>query len=53
MIDLEFDDVAGADALLGILSERIWASPGNSPDLAGQPNARTYRSHVKCQPGTA
>ena len=40
MIDLDFDDVAGAEALLAILRERIWASPDNSPGLKGQPNAR-------------
>ena len=40
MIDLDFDDVAGAEALLAILRERIWASPDNSPGLGGQPRAR-------------
>ena len=40
MIDLDFDDEAGAEALLTILRERIWASPDNSPGLAGRPSAR-------------
>lgn len=40
MIDLDFDDVAGAEALLSILREGIWASPERSPGLAGQPHAR-------------
>ncbi len=40
MIDLDFDDVAGAEALLTILRDVIWASPDNSPGLDGQPNAR-------------
>ncbi|HUQ40305.1 MAG TPA: hypothetical protein VM030_09130 [Acidimicrobiales bacterium] len=40
MIDLDFDDVTGAEALLSILRERIWANPENSPGLGGQPVAR-------------
>ena len=40
MIDLDFDDTKGAETLLTILRERVWASPENSPGLAGQPQAR-------------
>jgi hypothetical protein len=40
MIDLDFDDVAGAEALLKILRENIWTSPEASPGLGGQPQAR-------------
>lgn len=40
MIDLEFDDVAGAQRLLSLLRERVWSVPENSPALAGQPSAR-------------
>jgi hypothetical protein len=40
MIDLDFDDPAGAEALLAFLRDRIWASPDNSPGLLGQPSAR-------------
>jgi hypothetical protein len=40
MIDLDFDDMAGAEALLAILRDRIWASPDSSPGLLGQPSAR-------------
>jgi hypothetical protein len=50
MIDLDFDDVAGAEALLAILRERIWASPENSPGLAGQPNARIVDTVEATQP---
>ena len=40
MVDLDLDNVKGAEALLAILQERIWASPEDSPGLAGQPQAR-------------
>lgn len=40
MIDLDFDDVAGAEALLTILRENIWTSPEASPGLGGEPHAR-------------
>ena len=50
MIDLDFDDVAGAEALLDILRDRIWASPDNSPGLVGQPNARIVDTVEVTQP---
>ena len=50
MIDLDFDDVVGAEALLAILRERIWASPENSPGLAGQPRARIVDTVEVTQP---
>ena len=40
MIDLDFDDVAGAEALLAILRDVIWQSPEASPGLDGRPQAR-------------
>lgn len=40
MIDLDFDSTEGAEALLTILRERIWASSENAPGLAGRPQAR-------------
>lgn len=40
MIDLDFDDLAGAEALLAVLRDRIWASSDKSPGLLGQPSAR-------------
>ena len=40
MTDLDFDDMAGAEALLAILRGRVWASPDISPGLLGRPNAR-------------
>jgi len=44
MIDLDFDDVSGAEALLGILRERIWSNPDSSPGLDGQPRARIVQT---------
>ena len=40
LIDLDLDDIAGAESLLAILRERVWASPDSSPALVGQPQAR-------------
>lgn len=40
MIDLDFDDVVGAEALLSMLRMQIWASSETAPGLAGQPRAR-------------
>ncbi len=40
MIDLEFDDAAGAEALLNILRTQVWTSPERAPALVGQPRAR-------------
>jgi hypothetical protein len=53
MIDLDFDDVTGAEALLAILRERVWASPDNSPGLAGQPRARIVDMVEATQPTDA
>jgi hypothetical protein len=39
-IDLEFDSVEQAAALLATLNETIWASRVNSPALAGKPRTR-------------
>ena len=40
MVNLEFEAVAGAEALLGMLRGRIWTSPETAPALVGQPQAR-------------
>lgn len=40
LVDLEFEDVAGAEALLGMLRGRIWTSPETAPALVGQPQVR-------------
>ncbi len=39
MIDLDFDGVAGAEALLAKLRE-VWQSPAVAPALAGPPQTR-------------
>lgn len=40
VIDLDFDTTAEAEAFLGILRGRVWASPDNSPALIGTPRTR-------------
>ena len=40
LVNLEFEDVAGAEALLAMLRGRIWTSPETAPALVGQPQAR-------------
>jgi hypothetical protein len=40
MVDLEFEGVEEAERFLGILRERVWSSPENSPGLAGEPITR-------------
>jgi hypothetical protein len=40
MIDLDFDDAAGAQQLLTLLRERVWASAESAPALVGEPTAR-------------
>ena len=40
MVNLEFDDVAGAESLLAMLRGRIWTNPETAPALVGQPTAR-------------
>jgi hypothetical protein len=39
-LDLEFDGPEPATRFLGILRERIWPNPENSPALVGDPVAR-------------
>ena len=39
-LDLEFASMAAAEAFLGLLKERVWAVPANSPGLAGSPITR-------------
>lgn len=40
VVDLDFDDVAGAERFLGFLRSTVWGSPGNAPALAGTPRTR-------------
>lgn len=40
VIELDFSDVAGAEALLTFLRDKVWPSPTNAPALVGAPNAR-------------
>ena len=39
-VELDFDTTAAAEAFLVFLRTTIWASPENSPALAGTPQAR-------------
>ncbi|MGB8380176.1 MAG: hypothetical protein WCG47_02815 [Dermatophilaceae bacterium] len=39
-LDLEFASREAAEAFLGLLQERVWAVPANSPALAGTPTTR-------------
>lgn len=40
MIDLDFDDVAGAETLLANLQEKVWPSSAAAPALVGRPQTR-------------
>ncbi len=40
VIDLDFDAVAAAQALLGFLRHNVWSSPQGASVLAGTPQAR-------------
>jgi len=40
VVDLEFDGPEPAARFLGILRERVWSVPDNSPALVGEPAAR-------------
>ena len=40
VVDLEFDSTDQAEAFLSFLRTQIWAVPGNSPALAGTPEAK-------------
>ena len=39
VIDLDFDSTAEAEAFLQVLRTKVWSTPGNSPALAGAPQA--------------
>lgn len=43
LVELDFDEAAGATAFLGFLREVVWAVPENSPALAGTPETRILR----------
>ena len=40
LIDLDFDTADAAAGFLGVLRERVWSIPANSPALAGTPDTR-------------
>ncbi|MEU6251125.1 hypothetical protein [Streptomyces sp. NPDC047043] len=40
VVDLDFDDVAGAERFLGFLRARVWSSDEHAPALAGTPRTR-------------
>ena len=40
VIELDFPTAAQAESFLGFLRTRVWASPDNSPALAGTPQTR-------------
>lgn len=40
VVDLDFDDVAGAERFLGFLKAKVWVSSENAPALAGSPRTR-------------
>lgn len=40
VIDLDFDTTAQAQAFLGFLRDRIWASPKDAPALVGTPSVK-------------
>lgn len=40
VVDLEFATIGEAEAFLGFLTSRVWATPENSPALAGTPRTR-------------
>ncbi len=40
MLDLEFDDRAGAEAFSRFLADRVWSSPSSAPALRGIPRTR-------------
>ncbi len=40
LVDLEFDEVEAAEAFRRFLETQVWATPENSPALAGTPKTR-------------
>lgn len=40
LVDLEFDTTAAAETFLHFLTATVWATPANSPGLAGTPHTR-------------
>jgi len=40
LVDLDFDTTDAAEAFLGFLTTTVWATPENSPALAGTPRTR-------------
>ena len=40
VIDLDFPTAGQAERFLGFLRAKVWASPGNSPALAGTPQVK-------------
>lgn len=44
LIELDFDDADSAAGFLGFLTSVVWATPVNSPALAGLPQTRILRA---------
>ena len=44
LIELDFDDADSAAGFLGFLKSVVWATPANSPGLAGSPQTRILRA---------
>jgi hypothetical protein len=44
LVELDFDEVASAEKFMQFLETVVWASPDNSPGLAGTPRARVLAS---------
>ena len=44
LIELDFDDAASATGFLNFLEAVVWATPANSPALAGSPQTRILQT---------
>ena len=44
LIELDFDDADSARGFLGFLEAVVWATPANSPALAGSPQTRILQT---------
>jgi len=44
LIELDFDDADSAAGFLGFLETVVWATPANSPALAGSPQTRILQA---------
>jgi hypothetical protein len=46
LVDLDFDTTEAAEAFLGFLTTTVWATPENSPALAGTPRTRILTNAI-------